>query len=595
MNKFYIICFLSLTCAASKMHIQDNEFKTKLCIKNGIEKYFGKNANLLLITNMVSVNFPAIENPHDFLETKRNIGNNSFKFKNYVLFGKTLLTLRTVTQKLINSKYWGVKECMTKRVLVFIFSEINSEEIFNLFWKNNLYNVILIKFTNNFTEVFTANPFTNSSRCGLIVNLEYKGTCEKMENIFFSKYPRTLKGCHVNLNLLNIVYPADLISENFTSKKPGIFVKPMKIISEIYQLNVTTTKLDQKDVKQYQKMFILDYSKTNSNEVLFGIVDNLYIYTQLESTKSCFDDTYCWILSKPDKLSNVKIMASIFNKAIWTYIIIIFVTSYIVMSISIKYKNDRFATSSLLLDLYRVTVASALNKLPQTRVLKCLLMFYVFFTYHVNTYFQAKLGSILTAPLYEKEITTFEELADSTVIPVEFYKINSQLLNNSYSYASMKLFNRLVFYKEIENNRINCAMEHKNTALPINCKIMRNLTEAHKEFLSIIPDKALGTTKLFYSMINGSPYIFSFDAVIRGIIEGGLFLKWLSDNKKITFLPTEDNKVVLTIDHVETAFVIIFAGCILAFIIFLFEILVYSYQDKLIITKFILQHNFLKT
>lgn len=583
MNYFNFICFLSVICTASKIQTQDNEFKMKLCIKNGIEKYFGKNTNILLIVDMLYINLPLIENPHDILRSERNLKNDCYKYKNYLVLGETYLILKTNIKKLINSKYWDAKECMTKRVVVFTFSQKNIKEIFKFLWENNLYNVMLIEFANNFTEIFTANPFTKASQCGKKVELEYKGTCEKIKSILISKYPQTLKGCQIQFNLLNKIYSNDLIHEDFASEKPGVFVKPMKIISELYHLNVTTKTLDQNDVKEYQERTSYKYVKRNNNEVLFGIYRMPAKYMYLETTKSFLQDKHCWIIQKPDKLSNIKIIASVFNKDIWIYNIIAFVTYYCVVLIWIKYKNDFFATSSLLLDLYRITVVSSLNKLPETGLLKCLIFCYIYFTYHINIYFQAKLGSILTAPLYEKEITTFEELANSTFIPVDFYEMSRRMLNNSESYASMKLFNRSILYRDTERDRIKFVLEHKNTAIIINCKITRNLTNAHEELLSKFPDKGVIPIYVTYCMVYGSPFIALFNQVIRGVVEGGLVIKWLSDNKKFSFLPAQNYNVVLTLDHVKAANIIIFLGLMLAFTIFLFEILVYKYQVNFLI------------
>lgn len=75
-----------------------------------------------------------------------------------------------------------------------------------------------------------------------------------------------------------------------------------------------------------------------------------------------------------------------------------------------------------------------------------------------------------------------------------------------------------------------------------------------------------------YAARNGYPLLLTLNEVIRGIREGGLQLKWSDDLKKIMFLSFGDNdNVVLTFDHLQTAFLLLFIGLTLAAAIFVSE------------------------
>lgn len=75
-----------------------------------------------------------------------------------------------------------------------------------------------------------------------------------------------------------------------------------------------------------------------------------------------------------------------------------------------------------------------------------------------------------------------------------------------------------------------------------------------------------------YAARKGYPLLLTLNAIIRGVREGGLHMKWSNDLEKIMFSSFEENdKVVLTLDHLQAAFFLLILGLTLALIIFMVE------------------------
>jgi hypothetical protein len=77
------------------------------------------------------------------------------------------------------------------------------------------------------------------------------------------------------------------------------------------------------------------------------------------------------------------------------------------------------------------------------------------------------------------------------------------------------------------------------------------------------------------------------DFLIREIVESGLLFKWIEDSgrvipndNKIDESELEIRNIILTMEHVQGAYLILGIGCFTAFIVLLLECFIHYYTNK---------------
>lgn len=285
-----------------------------------------------------------------------------------------------------------------------------------------------------------------------------------------------------------------------------------------------------------------------------------------------FYDYVVWIVPKPQKLSNIKIIASVFETSCWMVIFAVLTTLIPIWYLLVQQQtiSSEMNFSRCALDIVSITLGFGITNITNRLFLIVLLLY----SFHINYFFQGQLASILTSPIYEAKISTMEQLIDSRLHIVINDAINKEsVLKDAQHPLSKRLYNRLEVLPSKSSYNLTRILGDKsfsNMAIKSFLSDI-NITDAHRLRTDMVIDTLLMRMEASYRMRKGNPYTLTINEVLKSVREGGLWMKWLSDLKKIMFLEAEPEIVVLTLQHLEMAFVMLGIGYALATGVFVYE------------------------
>lgn len=200
---------------------------------------------------------------------------------------------------------------------------------------------------------------------------------------------------------------------------------------------------------------------------------------------------------------------------------------------------------------------------------------YLIYCLHINAIFTGKLSGVLTAPNYEPRLKTLEDLADSKIIPV-IRRYSLERFQLSQAKTARKLLQKTEEYQLSDSAFYDSEYVKINGSIAIaQFKDLFNFVASRKYIVDTIDDNNyIWTIQGCFVFRRGIPILLTMNAVIRGIQEGGLVRKWVSDEVKVSFRPDSPKLVILTLGHLQGAFLILIIGTILGLIIFFVEVLI---------------------
>lgn len=216
--------------------------------------------------------------------------------------------------------------------------------------------------------------------------------------------------------------------------------------------------------------------------------------------------------------------------------------------------------------LYFIVTDSTLGKLPNTPCFNILILSWMIYGLHINIAFQGKLVSILTTPIYEPLITTDLEMFDSADINVF---ISQGLITRYPDYIKDKKYTLLT------RNYTAKARDATISNLASALHKRLNYTDRETRISSMaILKKPLLTSLNAILIRKGHPIKAVFNKWMLRIHAAGISEKyWKDAMKEFEIVPrSKELHIQLKFDHLEIAFLLLFYGSALSFILFLFEI-----------------------
>lgn len=238
--------------------------------------------------------------------------------------------------------------------------------------------------------------------------------------------------------------------------------------------------------------------------------------------------------------------------------------------------TDSFVNSFF--DIIHLTLGYGILRNPDTLLLKFFIGTYLIYCLHINTIFQGKLSGVLTAPNLEPRLKTIEELADSNIIPAmvnysfnEFETCKTNVAKKLRQKAEVLQFgsnSSAKFFEYVSRNGSVTYLAYGNHFI--------NLLSSKSSLYTITEDSCKTGFKCSFAFRRGIPVLLTMNQIIRGIREGGLVNKWLSDLMVISFEPNSPKHITLTIEHLKAAFILLGFGCSASFLVFIGEIVIMS-------------------
>lgn len=191
---------------------------------------------------------------------------------------------------------------------------------------------------------------------------------------------------------------------------------------------------------------------------------------------------------------------------------------------------------------------------------------------HMIALFQGKLSGVLTAPNFEPRLKTLEELANSNLVLL----IRKYHLENMKDYkvqTAQKLVDKCVESEYSTFEETYVYVQHNGSVAMIAFKSDLDLLAYRQHAVDKIDDNNyIYVIKARFAFRRGVAASLAMNQIIKGIREGGLIHKWLSDSIKVTFWPDQPKIVILTRKHLLVAFIILGIGYSMSLVILVGEL-----------------------
>lgn len=511
-------------------------------------------------------------------ETENGFTNQLFCY-NYVIYAtddEFNRTLNTITR----STVWNHISSPRGKFVYVAVGLCSKQNVFELFWSKQIINTIVIETGNPQLNSFTCHMFSEENRCGETVRPKLLGNVD--ENILRTQAD-TLKNCNFVVELYNDNYPYPYVDTS-TRKLTGTILNVLHLFEEKFRVNLSLRPLPdemQVDLLKSVPITIKHLQTDEANAVAAVAFRQSFINFQnvVEFTNIVFYDTRIWIVPKAKKVSNVQTFKNLFSDTVWLlHLFTVCFTLLIFYFVSVVKKDNNRGFFETFVVLFGVTLGTGGAGTPNSGVLKTIFLFYLVYVFHVNYFFQGKLNSVLTVPQYEKKINSVEELLRSDL---EIFLPNSvkEKLKTSTNPSASFIYERSVSVSDTKNKRHCVVLRNRSVASNI---LASSIPDSEKMLLDFFVDDLFPSTELSYYMKRGNPFAPVLNKLIVAATEAGLDKKWLSDLKKVNFVASSEKLIVLSIEHFETAFLILFYGLLCAFVIFLIELIYHFWKNSLI-------------
>lgn len=570
-SAFFILILLnSSNCALHLPAGDDVRFGLQNCVQNIIKKMFlnDPTLNFVFEDKEDTLMQTRINNPRVLILIDKPLRLTLTYHNNYVIYTKNYTSLDNTMRKLQSYPIWNESSSPRGCFLVVTPSQNNLPNIFKTLFDFDIINAVVVLYNTSECTAYSWNVFAESCECGKNPQPYRISNYSKDLTVAYSSHVKNLNGCTIKL-----VNSFKFVRSFRQSPFSTILVKLVEILSNL--LNATLCDIITED----QKHFLYD----KQEGISFGIIYYRlrHFIEQYDLSDLVYEDQPVWAVPKPQQITNLQLILSVFKETVWGVIVTVFITIPLTWWISAKYSYHRSNFqhfSKCFFAVLSFSVGRSVNLKSITNSAKCIALSYLFYSIVIGTSFQANLISDLTHPTYEHGINTLEELWKSSLYLV-VHETSRQASKSHYKDdVYQTIVNRLLIEKNLNLTRfLGKVAFDRNSATPI---IKRALRVFVKESLliSTVESISLGHTELSAIMRKGHYFMPIFNKYVKRLVESGFHEKIISDAEGQR-CPSRKEKlnVVLTLKHLLSAFALLSIGLACALLTFLSEMYYYYY------------------
>lgn len=220
---------------------------------------------------------------------------------------------------------------------------------------------------------------------------------------------------------------------------------------------------------------------------------------------------------------------------------------------------------------------SSHSRLPQKNLLRYLFTMWCYSSIIMNSIYQGKLMSYLTKPIYEKQISTMEELSESRLLKGGFPTLKSHLSDKENN--ALERIKKTWFFCELDYSCINRTAEKRDLAVAksvigVNYNIPKMFLDSNGRSKLFQIRDTMSLYLVRFTTIKGLPFFDRMNSLIARLIETGIINKWLND------LQFDNNQYEhsdefrkINIEHIQLILIIFLSGNALAVFVFILELL----------------------
>ncbi|KAJ4443941.1 hypothetical protein ANN_05730 [Periplaneta americana] len=526
-----------------------------------------------------------------------------------------------VTQQLLNLRHsmmWNARQRFVAAVpnVRNDSKERVAEDVLAAFWKHNVINAIVLTPSYQripeeeqvpLMNVYTWFPYHPVGRCANVKDavLVDQWVVDGEDETYFlynaSLFPKKtglkFTGCTLTIGTFEYApVVMDVESQNNVSTvyKGGTEVFLTRIIAE--KMNMSLVVLNP-PADGWRWGFETNGKWTGVTGMLINgecdtVMGNWYYRCHLVEEVECItqhnmDDTR-WFVPCAKPYPRWLSITRVFQPSLWLSFFLTYVTIAFVMRKLVQIKKSTFKDYKLkyiynslvecLLDFWAVILGQSACDIPQVTLIRSLFLLWLVMCLAINTVYQTFLTTFLIEPGLQQQISSEDELLNSNLvlgIPDTYVSLYPDLKDDRYKRQIhcpnvLKCQDRValkgdmsVLFSILNTEYVTATRHTDGSGKPKICRFYENYSN---QFVS-------------FPFLKGNPYTERFEQIVFIILESGLKEKWWSDIKYIATLKsilressTSDDYVQMSLEHFQSAFLLLVLGYILALLSLFLEI-----------------------
>jgi len=496
-----------------------------------------------------------------------------------------------------------------------------AHRIFDVLWKSeNILNIVLLvptveesllrdnvrQTTQSMSfELYSWFPY-HSGHCASVEEVAIldqwivtnSGGFLKEVPLFPNKSPTNLHACPLRVCAIvdepSIFY--NNLQEENTSEYSGFEIEFLVIMSQA--MNATLVYLPQPiGTAVLRRVTCLTRLNFGLCDIVIGTLPmDLNILALAESTIPHLQTAFRWFVPCPTPIPRVERILGMFDLSVWfSLILVLILTTAIFWCFSNshfyfleKYSSTYKTMSESLSDVWAVSMSVSLPKLPISTKLRVFFLLFVWYSFAINTVFQAFFITFLVEPGYHKPIKTFDDLIHSGLM-YGYYEDTEIALNLSMYYERTQIRSPRFYCSEheecLEHLVVHGDIMMVSFPYAIEYEAFRFMSRYKKRKSVCFLDEDIYKMLLVMYMQTGNPLIQRANIIIRHTIEAGLvdnywsMEKWRAHLKNVANSTydadiTDDKEYfALTLSHLKVAFLVMTVGYVLGSTVFITEFL----------------------
>ncbi|XP_044739951.1 uncharacterized protein LOC123301281 [Chrysoperla carnea] len=567
-------------------------------------------------------------NPDDIIPSDQDFASkrkNSF----YILIFDTWIRFKEQMSDVFESKSYNP----SANFLIYVHNVHTqftafAQQVLEYLWQNQCLNavVLLPSLHNDTVNAYTLDVYNPAKICGTNLTCRRTATCSNgiIKNtttyLFNNKVPADSHGC--TIPAVAMTWPPFVINAS-AETDPGMEIYVLKAIGQYFNFTVNFTQSANPWGRRKNGTWTGLFSKIQKNEAMIAlgnIFSNQQIYEDFYISTPYYSSCVVWYVPIAELVPRWRSIAAIFKLSVWISLICTLFASAISWYCLAKYSKTDIGLRDIgicLLNGLCIVFGISTPTRPLSALIRAIFLMVSVYGIHINAFYQASLIRILTDPPREHQISNLHELVTSSL------KFGGTPNFRSFYNESNETISKYIFdnYEIIENYTTPHPYLQKVTTTK------KYATLANKFFFDFYVargDKSVCDSThcpaiysfkqnvLCYTInmvaTKGFPYMEGINNLILLFRENGVLEKWMKDiqsalrrtsgqrssatvaaavaanittskidtdmdDSSTTLIESNDKTIILTLDHLQSAFAFFTLGIFFSCIVFVIEFL----------------------
>lgn len=491
----------------------------------------------------------------------------------YIVLADSVADYCTFLETFELSAVWNPEEW----ILVVYFGESGIEEIIMLSHKHLVHQLLIL----THFQLLSYFPFKNGS-CGY-TSMVQNHNCTDISALTFTRKVEILQYTDCQLRITTVPFIPYTINVS-DPKNSGL---DMQIIYEVTShLNISAQLLENKNnytswgglLKNGTYTMMYGLLVRREADILVGMTHaNATVDKIFASTIPHMQDHVNFFVPAALPVRAWKVFLLALERTVWLLLLAAFVIMFLVCWFIGSTRNMPLGYDKLEYCFFKVlcTWFSSHSYLPQTVLLRYLFTIWCVTSMLINSLYQGKLMSFLTKPVYEKQISTMQELSESYIMKGGFPTLKSHLDDAKDNKALEKIRKQWIFC-ELDYTCINRTSEKRDIAVAksvigIKYNIPRMYLDSNGRSKIFQIKDTLSLYLVRFTAVKGLPFFDRMNTLIAFLIDTGIVNKWLNDLQSTKKYEYRDEFRKISLEHLQIVLVVFFCGHTLALLVFILE------------------------